>query len=208
MSSITEIAEERVAEYCDDDSNSNGKVAGRIQVELDEDDVEDCKQIAQARNESYESGKTADTNYTDDGGAEVHEIGLYAEKALSLMYEEAEIDRSISASGDDGVDATVEINGELKEVDIKATSYQNGWLLVKQGYNHTESQDVFISSFVDDSGDTPVVELVGWVSHDKLVREENLELSPSEYYDHENYTMKRGFEPLPEPNTERDWEET
>jgi hypothetical protein len=194
------------AAVADDASTATdeNRVDGRIRIELTDEEMDDVEQIARARNQSYVEGKTADTNYSDDDGLEKHAQGFMAEMALALLYEEAEVDRTISETGDDGVDCEFEIGGELVEVDVKASSYEDAWLMVKQGYDHEEAE-AFVSAYVDE--DAGVVELVGFEWAEELLVEENLEPSPSPYYDHMNYEMRSGFRPMPEPNSERgDWQ--
>lgn len=156
----------------------------------------EVEQIARDRNVSYAQGKTADTNYTDDDGVEVHEMGIVAEYALSLLYEEAEIDREIYEQGDDGVDAQIRLDGGTLDVDIKASSYENAWLLVKQGYDHVGNSDAFVTAYVDEQ----TVELVGFAFHSEIIDESMLEPSPSPYSDHQNYTKREDFRRLPVPN--------
>lgn len=162
--------------------------------------MDDVRSIARARNQSYKNGQTADTNYTDDSsGEDIHVQGIVAEYALSILYDEADVDRTVSATGDDGIDCRLELNGELVGVDVKSSSYRNAWLLVKQGYSHEEA-DAYITSYVDGNH----VEFVGYVWADELLQESNLEESPSPYQSHMNYTMKSGFDSMPVPdNTER-----
>ncbi|NHX41414.1 MULTISPECIES: hypothetical protein [Haloarcula] len=204
--SLTDFGKESVESYCNSTSSStkDGRVSGRVRIELTDEEMVDVEEIARARNQSYEDGRTADTNYTSDDGLELHETGLMAEKAMSLLYEEAEVDRSISATGDDGIDCLLEIDGETVTVDVKATTYQNGWLLLKQGYDH-ENADIFVSTYVDEEANS--VELVGFETNEELVQDSMLEESPAPYMNHSNFTKKSNFKKMPEPNTERDWEQ-
>jgi len=171
------------------------RVSGRISIELTPEEMDDVRQIAQARNQSYEDGRTADTNYTGSGGEDLHIQGVVAEYAMSLLYDECEVDRSISETGDDGIDTEIEISGETYSADIKSSSYENAWLLVKQGYDHEEA-DIYITSYVDGS----YVEIVGFAWAEDLLREENLEESPSPHSSHKNYTMREGFKSMPKPD--------
>jgi len=204
--SLTDFGKESVEAYCNSTSSStkDGRVSGRVRIELTDEEMSDVEEIAKARNKSYEDGRTADTNYTSDDGLDLHETGLMAEKAMSLLYEEAEVDRSISATGDDGIDCLLKIDEDVS-VDVKASTYENGWLLLKQGYDHEEA-DVFVSTYVDEEANA--VEIIGFETNEELVQDSMLEESPAPYMDHQNYTKRNNFKEMPEPNTDRDWEQT
>lgn len=173
------------------------KVSGRITIELTDDEMDDCRELAEARNASYADGSTTDTNFTDDGGEELHLRGLKAEYALSICYEEAELDCSISASGDGGVDCQIELDDALVDVDVKASSHRDSWIMVRENCPTVGEADVYVSAYVD--GRT--VELVGLADADDVLTEENLEPSPASWAEHENYTV-REFDALPEPTGE------
>jgi hypothetical protein len=174
---------------------SYSRVAGRISIELTDEEMSEVKQIARARNESYQSGKTYDSNYTDDAGVDHHIRGVTAEYGLALLYDESEIDRDVYEQGDDGVDAQLRLDGGLLDVDIKASSYENCWLLVKQSYDHTNA-DAYITSYIDGQA----VELTGFAFNSEIIDESMLEPSPSSYHDHQNYTKREDFRRLPVPN--------
>lgn len=176
--------------------SSDARVSGRIEVELTPDELAEAEAIADARLESYRAGRTADTSYSV-GSEEAMVRGTVAEYALSICYQEAELDEEIYEQGDDGVDCQLEIDGELVNVDVKASSYEDAWLLVKQGFDHEEA-DVFVSSYVDE--DRGYVEIVGFTWAKELLQDENLEESPSPYSSHQNYTRRGNYEPLPVPN--------
>jgi hypothetical protein len=177
----------------------SGKVAGRIEIELTDDEMQECRELAARRNESYDSGATEDTNFADESGQEIHTQGLVAEYALSLVYENATVDTDISAAGDGGVDAQIEYEGELVDADVKASSYEDAWLLVREDSPTTGESNIYVSSYVD--GD--YVEIVGLVESDDLLQESNLEESPSPRMSHLNYTAKGAdFDPLPEPTAD------
>jgi hypothetical protein len=177
---------------------SPGRIAGRIRLELTDEDLDTVDEIAEARNRSYTQGRTTDTNYTSDSGEDVHRMGIKAELAVARLYDEARVDRSVSATGDNGIDTALIIDEEAVSVDVKASKYENAWLLVKRGYDHEEA-DVFLSAYVDGTS----VELVGFAWGDDLLDESNLEESPAPGQSHMNYTMRDGFENLPEPTGER-----
>jgi hypothetical protein len=186
-------------------TSTDGRIAGRIRIELTDEELADVCEVARARNESYQDGRTTDTNYSDGDGQEIHEQGIMAEKAMAMLYDEASVDRSISAMGDDGIDCQLEIDGELVSVDVKSSSYENAWMLAKTGFDH-ENADAFVSAYVDE--DAGMVELVGFAWNEELIDEDNLEESPSQYQDHMNYTLREIPNDMPEPNTDRDWTET
>jgi hypothetical protein len=171
------------------------RVDGRISIDLKSEEMEEVREIARQRNKSYNAGRTADTNYTKEKGLKSHIRGVTAEFAMQLLYDESEVDRSISEKGDDGVDCQLQIDGESYDIDIKASSYQNAWILIKRGFDHEEA-DAYVSAYVDGKH----VEFVGFAWAEDVLREENLEESPSPYSDHLNYEMKGGFEPIPEPD--------
>ncbi|ELZ00788.1 hypothetical protein [Natrialba asiatica] len=174
--------------------------ADSISIELTDEEMEDVEEIARARNQSYADGRTADTNYTPESGENVHVTGIKAEIALSILYEEAEVDRSVSALGDNGVDAQLRIGNEMLDVDVKATTYDNGWLLIKQGYDHEEA-DAFVVAVVDGA----TVEFRGWMRNSAVLRDENLEESPTNGATHSNYTIRDNdrYVRMPEPDIER-----
>jgi hypothetical protein len=179
-----------------------GKVAGRISIELTDEEMEECRELAAKRNQSYDSGATKDTNFASDGGQEIHARGLVAEYALSLAYANAQVDGSISAAGDGGVDATIEYEGDLVTVDVKSSEYQgNPWIQVKTDSPTAGEADVYISAYVDGNR----VELAGLVQADELLSDENIEQSSAQGFDHMNYTIKEeedGFDSLPEPTAD------
>lgn len=170
-------------------------VAGRIEIDLTDEEMTTVRALARRRNESYRSGQTKNTNFTERRGEKLHIRCLVAETALSICYEEAELDQTISARGDGGIDCTLYVDGELKTADVKSSSYENAWLLVREDGVHGQA-DVYVSAYVDDNH----VEMVGFVEASELVREENLEPSPVQWADHYNYTMREGFKRLPVPN--------
>jgi hypothetical protein len=178
-----------------ENSPTRDRVSGRISIDLSSDEMDEVREIARKRNQSYQDGRTADTNYTADKALEAHIKGVTAELALELLYNEAELDRSISETGDDGVDCQLRIDGQLHDVDVKATKYENAWLLVKRGFDHEEA-DIYVTTYVDENH----VEIVGFAWDEDILQEDNLEESPSPYQNHLNYTMRKGFEPMPEPD--------
>lgn len=184
-------------------TSSPGRVGGRIRIELTDDELETVDDIAEARNQSYVDGKTADTNYTSSSGADVHRMGIRAELAVARLYDEAHVDRSVSATGDNGIDTALFVDEAGYSVDIKASSYRNAWLLAKKGFDHEEAE-MFLSAYVEEDGRG--VELVGFAWSEDLLDEANLEESPSEHQNHRNYTMRDGFENLPDPTGDRDYE--
>jgi hypothetical protein len=169
---------------------------------LTEEEMDDVAEIARHRNQSYQDGRTHDTNYTSDSGEKVHNTGIMAEKAVSVLYREAYVDREVSAKGDGGVDCRIYIDDELRTVDVKASTYSNVWLQLKKNASHAGT-DIFAIAYVDT--DKNRVELVGYAWHDELVQDENLEDSFASGSSHMNYVQKNDFNVLPKPNTDRDY---
>ncbi|MDB2225597.1 hypothetical protein PM023_13050 [Halorubrum ezzemoulense] len=163
--------------------------------------------IAADRNASYDRGDTKNEVWGDGDSAGKHEVGVAGELAIVGLYRGlgAEIDTSVSASGDGGVDCEMEIDGEMRTVDIKSSTYNedNASLMVAQ--DHVEARniipDVYISCYV--SEDLTDVVVRGMVMSDDLFVEDNLAEPKAHYIDGLNYDVSVDeLDPMPEPETD------
>lgn len=169
---------------------------GTITCNLTDEEQELVDEVVAERHSSYEAGKTTDTNWGNS--VEVMRRGIVAEVALTKLYEESELDRTVSATGDDGYDTTLTLGGDEQNVDVKARSRRNGRLMVRQDRSH-HNADSFVLTYVPDSMDKCVV--VGWVSKERLMVPENENRSK---FGHMNHEMSQSeLKNMPTPDTDR-----
>lgn len=172
----------------DDDDQSNRRV---IQYDLDPVEVEHAMSIADARHQSYSDGRTRDEDWAET--EEAMRLGTVAEMAMALVYPEFEFDSAISASGDDGTDGVVRLDGEEMTVDLKARDYNPETfhseveLLVAKHHldERRDTPDAFVGAYV--SEDYSTVKLYGWVRTQHLLEEDRVEEAREPDADHDNY---------------------
>lgn len=168
----------------------------RITIELTDDEVARAKQIARERHESYDDGRQSDTTYGDNDSFQIMFRGVKAELAVSKLFHNAEMDTTVSDTGDDGTDMEVKLGGRVREVDVKSTTYtQNPKVLMKTGYSHGNCDAVINTAITEHSS---TVHVVGWTDIDSLMSPDNKKRWP---YDHMNYVMEeRELRSMPKPD--------
>lgn len=178
------------------------EAAGDIRVSLSAAEQEWCDGVASERAQSYENGTTHDTTYGSGSKLGIHEQGVRAEYAISVLYALPEVDTGVFEQGDSGVDMQLVLDGEVLDVDVKSTSYggpsQSTWTQQKE--QKAGQADAYVTCFVPESGDYVVVK--GWVRDEELCVEGNRTESK---YGHVNYTIKDDstLSNLPAPESER-----
>lgn len=184
--------------------------AGRcIKYELDPEEQEHVRALAQARHESYANGRTTDEDWAGDSFGSMMR-GTAVEVLLALLYDDFEFDDSVSAAGDDGLDGHLQVapNEEPVSVDVKSSTYNglNPKLLV--AVDHVESRpvepDVYVDAYIDE--DCTEIRLRGIVHSDGLCASST---EPSYVGDFMNYTAAVGSDihcPMPKPDVDEDFE--
>jgi hypothetical protein len=204
--SLTDVAKAPASYGTDDDDDHDA-----IRYQLDDDELELVEEIAQARAQSYCDGRTTDENYSNGDTVDAHLLGVCAEVALDALYESFEIDRSVSAAGDGGLDGHLVLNDKERSIDVKAREWSGPDLELLVRDDHVESRSVtpdgYLLAWADvESG---VVELQGWIGADELLVESNLEECRSSYDDWRNYVMLASdLESMPSPTTDVESETT
>lgn len=130
------------------------------------------KDLAEQRNQSYANGETTDNSVGGNSSDEVHLTGLKGELAVSKVYGDGSVDESISATGDDGVDVTIEIGGKQRKVDVKANKYSasDAWIMLKKQHA-SGNADAYVSVYVEENAHEVVI--CGWATEDELIKQEN-----------------------------------
>jgi hypothetical protein len=186
-------------------TNDSFGVAGDVKIDLSDDEMEFIQELADERNKSYQDGRTTDDNWSSKGGDDIHVQGLMAEFGLMLAYDECELDTSVSASGDGGLDGEIEIDGKKMTYDVKSDDYdgRNPSLMVarKNHEKRSETPDVYISAFVDEGNG--IIRFRGWIDSTDLLDADNLATSPAPHLDHHNYDVECSvLESMPEPDVD------
>ena len=190
----------------DDDDTEDGLIPdGRvIRLRLSDSDREEIHEAARARHASYDSGITRDESFAgDDDSFPAMARGVAAEKCLAAVFDGAEFDDSVSASGDTGIDGTMVIGNEELSYDIKSSTYDGRGqsLFVRKSHveERPETPDIYIRSYVDD--DLSEVRIQGWIPAEEQLRDCNLEPSPAG--DWINYDVAvDDLRPMPEPDVD------
>jgi hypothetical protein len=171
----------------------------RYVIQFTEEEQALIDEVTKERHSSYASGSQKDTNW---GPSEsVMRRGVAAEVAICELYSEAELDRQVCASGDDGYDLTMTLDESPCDVDVKSRSESDGDLMVRQDRSH-ERADAFLLTYVPKS--VNVCHVIGWISKEDLICIEN---EAESFYDHMNWEMEISeLKPVPEPDTDRPFE--
>lgn len=165
---------------------------GHVTVELSDDLIDHVQYLGTQRNKA--SGGTHKKRDRNRSEREIHVDGLKAEAALSVAYEEAELDEEIyEGSGDGGIDSHLNLNGERHSIDLKCASHAPPWIKVEAGNPNAGKCDAYIAAHVD--GDT--VEFYGWLPSEEVVADKYKRESYASYRDHENYTREGGYQDMP-----------
>lgn len=177
-----------------DASHSNCQITYTLTVE----DREMAEELGQKRAESYQQGRTDWKKFDEKGVDETQTLGIKAEIALARLYDDVEVDTSISDDGDDGWDAVITLDGEEYQTDIKTTQYRpnNPRLMVKE-WNAGKAE-----AYILTVPEGRTIRVVGWATADDVVTDENYTSSPSRYSDHMNYELRESeLREMPEPDT-------
>ena len=187
-----------------DNKNNSGFLAPDevIQYKLTEAEREHVRDIARARHKSYSDGRTRDESWggSDDSfGAMCR--GVAGELVLSALYD-APFDSSVSESGDDGTDTQLELDGELRTVDIKTSTYNGPGQSLMVATHHVDERsvtpDVYLRAHIDDS--LRAVTLQGWITSEELLCDDMIKPSPAG--DWKNYDAGvDDLNTLPEPDS-------
>jgi hypothetical protein len=170
---------------------------GWIKITLSDAELDRACRIARDRHKSYEAGATANTVYGDEPSFLKMYQGAKAELAIVKLFDEAEMDTSISVQGDDGTDTELILDGDRQTVDVKSTRHvENPKMLLKTGYDHGNADAYVQTAFETKS---PEIYVVGWATKEELCQEDNLARWP---YDHLNYVLdERNLRRVPDPDT-------
>lgn len=188
------------------DSENNDDYLGDDEVvryKLAKTEREHARKIAQARHLSYASGETRDEDWADSQA--VMERGTTVELVTALLYDECQFDDSISASGDDGFDGQLRIDGDVVEIDIKSSTtlqsqvpFDVELLVAKHHVEERDAPPVFVSAYVSESLDE--VRLRGWAWTEDLVESEP---QPAYSGSHQNYAVSVDeLNPMPRPDAD------
>ena len=166
----------------DNENNSDSLAPGEsVRYHLTEAEREHVRDIARARHASYDDGRTRDESWggSDDSFAAMCR-GVAGELVLSALYD-CPFDTEISKSGDKGLDTQLELDGEMRTVDIKTSTYDGPGQSLMVATHHVDERsvtpDAYLRAHVDESFRT--VTLQGWITSDELLREEMIEPSPA-----------------------------
>ena len=188
----------------DSENNSDSLAAGEsVRYHLTPEEREHVRDIACARHQSYSDGRTRDESWggSDDSfGAMCR--GVAGELVLAALFSSASFDSEIYESGDEGLDTELELDGELRTVDIKTSTYDGPGQSLMVATHHVDERsvtpDVYLRAHIDDS--LRAVTLQGWITSDELLREEMIEPSPAG--DWKNYDAGvDDLNTLPEPDS-------
>ena len=136
-------------DYDNDDDDGDDEV-DEIVVPLYDEVRDHIVEIASARNGSYARGDTKNEVWGDDDSADKHEIGVAGELVIAGLYSGlgAEIDTSVSASGDGGVDCQMELGGQMYMVDIKSSTYNGRGASLMVAQDHVEARDIVPDAYI------------------------------------------------------------
>lgn len=174
----------------------------QVEYQLDDEEVEWGKEWGNRRNASYSDGEDRRNDWGSNGGSASMQRGTIVEMVLALLYDEVEFDTTISASGDGGIDGSIEIDGEASTFDVKAGTaddkqvpFDVELLVAKHTFERPNTPEIFISAFVSD--DMSTVRLRGWkATSDVLEAEEKDAYAGS----HTNYAVPvEDLEAMPAP---------
>lgn len=188
-----------------EDTCTRDTASGDIKVSLRKDEMKYIKELAEERNESYMDGTTENTVYGDSNDSlAIHIRGIMAEYALAELFNEASVDTEVYEFGDDGTDSQLRLDGELLDVDIKATKWgstsgsADSWCMLKEEYKG--KADGYVVAHVPEGKNCVIFK--GWLTDAELCSEENLTESK---YGHMNYTVKSDekYNNMPEPDSGR-----
>lgn len=174
----------------------------QVEYQLDDDEVAYGQEWGTKRNESYSSGDDRRNDWGDNGGLASMQRGTIVELVLALLYEECDFDTEISASGDGGIDGSLDVDGTESSFDVKASTADDNevpfdveLLVAKHTFDRENTPDIFISAYVSD--DMSTVRLRGWKETSDL---RETELKDAYSGDHENYAVPiEDLEEMPIP---------
>ena len=187
----------------DTENNSDSLAAGEsVRYHLTPEEREHVRDIARARHASYDDGRTRDESWggSDDSfGAMAR--GVAGELVLSAIYG-VPFDSQISESGDEGVDTQLELDGEIRTVDIKTSTYDGPGKSLMVATHHVDERsvtpDVYLRAHIDDS--LRAVTLQGWITSEELLCDDMIKPSPAG--DWKNYDAGvDDLNTLPEPDS-------
>ncbi len=127
-----------------------------------------ARRHAEARNEFYED--ETDWNDTREGNPiEDNFVGIMGELGFAIYYD-LQVDANIFEISDGGSDFTVQVNNEIREVDVKTRRKYPDRLWVKE---HALDADYYVLAYIDRPDDLETlvgwrVELFGGASRDEL----------------------------------------
>lgn len=179
MSIVADVNGRIVSTTTDDGVLADGE---QIRFDIDSDEREHIRDIARARHSSYSSGRTRDESWggTDDSFGAM-ERGVAGELVLAALYDDVEFDSDISASGDDGTDGAIRIDGEIRTFDIKTSTYDGPGQSLMVATHHVDERDVvpdvYLRAYVDEG--VSEVRLQGWIEADELLMDGMIESSPA-----------------------------
>jgi hypothetical protein len=164
-----------------------------IEYTLDDEEIDVALSIADERHQSYKDGRTRDEDWCNS--KEAMRKGTIAEMVCHVVYPEYEFDDSISASGDDGIDGDLRLDGDEMTVDVKArdldpeTFHAEVELLVARHHidERQNTPDAYVGAYVSD--DYSTVRLYGWVETDRLLDDGRIEEARDPDADHDNYVL-------------------
>lgn len=159
--------------------------SGKIRVTLSDEDMERIQDLAEKRAQSYVEGRTRDDAAGRHDSVSTHVQGLRAEVAAAYALGDGwdDVDKSISDSGDGGVDLVAELDGEVREIDVKSSHYSPAYIMKKASAR--QFAEAYVMAYDDDSDE---ILLTGWCTRDELVQEENK--TPARGGSWTNYELK------------------
>lgn len=174
----------------------------QVEYQLDDEEIECGKEWGAKRNASYSDGDDRRNDWGDNGGCASMARGTIVEMVIALLYDECDFDAEISASGDGGIDGSIEIDGEMSTYDVKAGTaddkdvpFDVELLVAKHTFDRANTPDIFVSAYVSD--DMSTVRLRGWATTSDV-----LDATEKDAYagSHTNYAIPvEDLEAMPAP---------
>lgn len=178
----------------------------QLRYEPDEEDIHHIKQWAKLRHNSYADGETRNEEWGDSLVS--MERGVAAELLLTLVYDECDFDEYVGADGDDGSDGMINIEGEILDFDVKASTTEQRevpfdveLLYAKHHMDERDVPPVLVSAYVAE--DLSEIRLRGWIKTMDFLSE--ADVKDAYAGSHQNYALSvDDLEPMPTPTANID----